>query len=218
MKILLVEDDPQLGDSLKVALEYEGYAVDWILRGDEVVSTLGFAHFDCLVMDVGLPGIDGFKALALLRQKKFDLPVLMLTARDTLADRVEGLDRGADDYLTKPFEIDELFARIRSLFRRSHGQVSEMIEAGELRFNARDRSVTFAGESVDLTARELAILETLLRNKGRFVTKARIEESMYSWGEEVSSNTAEVYISRLRKRFGSALIQTSRGIGYRIVE
>lgn len=218
MKILLVEDDPQLGDSLKAALEFEGYAVDWVLRGDEVVATLGYSHFDCVVMDVGLPGIDGFQALSRLRRKKYDLPVLMLTARDTLTDRVEGLDRGADDYLTKPFEIDELFARIRSLLRRSQGQMSEILEAGQLQFNANERTVTFAGDDVDLTARELVVLETLLRNKGRFVTKARLEESMYAWGEEASSNTAEVYISRLRKRFGSGLIQTSRGIGYRIAE
>ena len=160
----------------------------------------------------------GFQVVSQLRTEKYTLPVLMLTALDAVPDRVTGLDSGADDYLTKPFDVDELLARIRSLLRRSDGPIVATINSGDIAFNPVERSVNYQGHPLDLTAKELAILEILLRHKERFVTKSRLEEGIYGWGDEVSSNTVEVYISKLRKRFGSKRIQTMRGIGYRITE
>ncbi len=156
------------------------------------------------------------QVLRQLRHDKHQLPVLLLTARNELGDKVGGLDAGADDYLTKPFEIDELFARVRSLLRRGSRQSGNQLSASGISMDPTDRSVCWQGELVDLTARESAILEMLLRSAGRFVSRARLEEGIYAWGEEVGSNTVEVYVSRLRKRFGSELIQTMRGVGYRI--
>jgi two-component system response regulator QseB len=218
MKILLVEDDRQLGESLKTALVFEGYAVDWLERGDHVLPAVKVTPYDLIVLDVGLPVMNGFQVVSQLRTEKCALPVLMLTALDAVPDRIKGLDSGADDYLTKPFDIDELLARIRSLMRRSDGPVAATINCDDIEFNPVERSVNYQGKAIDLTAKELAILEILLRNKERFVTKSRLEEGIYGWGDEVSSNTVEVYISKLRKRFGSKRIQTMRGIGYRITE
>jgi DNA-binding response OmpR family regulator len=218
MRILLVEDDKQLGESLKTALVFEGYAVDWLERGDHVMPAVKVTPYDLIVLDVGLPIMNGFQVVSQLRTEKCLLPVLMLTALDAVPDRIKGLDSGADDYLTKPFDIDELSARIRSLMRRSDGPIVAVISCADIEFNPVERSVKHAGEAIDLTAKELAILEILLRNKERFVTKTRLEEGIYGWGDEVSSNTVEVYISKLRKRFGSKRIQTMRSIGYRITE
>lgn len=216
MRILLVEDDPQLGESLEAALRLEQYAVDWLRSGEPVCATLGATPYDLLILDLGLPGTPGMQVLRQLRADKHTLPVLLLTARNTLADKVDGLDSGADDYLAKPFEVDELFARIRSLLRRRTDQRSTRMEAAGITVDPAERLVEFDGEPVALTAREFAILEILVRNAGRFVSRARLEEGIYSWGEEVGSNTVEVYISRLRKRFGSHVIETMRGVGYRI--
>lgn len=216
MRILLVEDDPQLGESLEAALRLEQYAVDWLRRGEPVCATLGATPYDLLILDLGLPGTPGMQVLRQLRADKHTLPVLLLTARNTLADKVDGLDSGADDYLAKPFEVDELFARIRSLLRRRTDQRSTRMEAAGITVDPAERLVEFDGGPVALTAREFAILEILVRNAGRFVSRARLEEGIYSWGEEVGSNTVEVYISRLRKRFGSDVIETMRGVGYRI--
>lgn len=216
MRVLLVEDDLQLGESLETALRLEHYAVDWLRSGDAVRATLGATPYDLMVLDLGLPGVPGMQVLRQVRADKQDIPVLLLTARQTLADKVDGLDSGADDYLTKPFEIEELFARIRTLLRRKGGLRSQQLEAAGIALDPVDRVVTFAGEVLDLTAREYAILEILVRNAGRFVSRPRLEEGIYSWGEEVGSNTVEVYISRLRKRFGSSAIETMRGVGYRI--
>jgi two-component system response regulator QseB len=218
MRILLVEDDKQLGESLKTALVFEGYAVDWLERGDYVLPAVKVAPYDLIILDVGLPVMNGFQVVSQLRTEKYTLPVLMLTALDAVPDRITGLDSGADDYLTKPFDVDELLARIRSLLRRSDGPIVATINSGDIAFNPVERSVNYQGQPLDLTAKELAILEILLRNKERFVTKSRLEEGIYGWGDEVSSNTVEVYISKLRKRFGSKRIQTMRGIGYRITE
>lgn len=216
VRILLVEDDLQLGESLEAALRLEKYAVDWLHSGEPVRATLGSTPYDLMVLDLGLPGVPGMQVLRQLRADKHDLPVLLLTARNMLEDKVDGLDSGADDYLTKPFEMDELFARIRTLLRRSGERPSQQLEAGGITINPVDRVVSYEGEMLDLTAREYAILEILVRNAGRFVSRARLEEGIYSWGEEVGSNTVEVYISRLRKRFGSASIETMRGVGYRV--
>ncbi|MFT6310279.1 MAG: two-component system response regulator QseB [Porticoccus sp.] len=218
MRILLVEDDKPLGESLKTALVFEGYAVDWLERGDYVLPAVKVAPYDLIILDVGLPVMNGFQVVSQLRTEKYTLPVLILTALDAVPDRITGLDSGADDYLTKPFDVDELLARIRSLLRRSDGPIVATIDSGDIAFNPVERSVNYQGQPLDLTAKELAILEILLRNKERFVTKIRLEEGIYGWGDEVSSNTVEVYISKLRKRFGSKRIQTMRGIGYRITE
>ena len=216
MRVLLVEDDEQLGESLEAALRLEQYAVDWVRSGEPVRAALGATPYDLLILDLGLPGVPGMQVLRQLRADKHVLPVLLLTARNTLADKVDGLDSGADDYLTKPFEIDEMFARVRSLLRRKGDSKISRLEVAGISLDPGDRVVEFAGASLDLTAREFAILEILLRNAGRFVSRQRLEEGIYPTGEEVGSNTVEVYISRLRKRFGSSLIETMRGVGYRI--
>lgn len=194
----------------------ENYAVDWLQSGDAVRATLGATPYDLLILDLGLPGVPGMQVLRQLRADKHNLPVLVLTARNTLDDRVDGLDSGADDFLCKPFEMDELFARIRSLLRRRNDVTASTLRASGITIEPVDRVVSYQGEALDLTAREYAILEILVRNAGRFVSRARLEEGIYSWGEEVGSNTVEVYISRLRKRFGSETIETMRGVGYRI--
>lgn len=216
MRILLVEDDPQLGESLEAALKLEKYAVDWLRSGEPVRAALSATPYDLLILDLGLPGMPGMQVLRQLRADKRGLPVLLLTARATLADKVDGLDAGADDYLSKPFDIEELFARLRSLLRRKSDHRATALQAAGFRVDPVDRLVSFQGEAVTLTAREFAIIEILVRNGGRYVSRARLEEGIYSWGEEVGSNTVEVYISRLRKQFGGATIETMRGVGYRI--
>lgn len=217
MRILLVEDDQQLGESLEAALRLEGYAVDWLDSGEAVRAALGATPYDLLLLDLGLPGVPGMQVLRQLRADKHSLPVMILTARRTLGDKVDGLDAGADDYLTKPFEMDELFARLRSLLRRDGSHKSKELEAAGIVLDPVLRTVSFGGEALSLTAREFAILEILMRNAGRFVSRARLEEGIYSWGEEVGSNTIEVYVSRLRKYFGSDCIETMRGVGYRML-
>lgn len=216
MRILLVEDDLQLGESLEAALSLEQYAVDWLRNGEAVRATLGATPYDLLILDLGLPGVPGMQVLRQLRADKHNLPVLLLTARNTPEDKVDGLDSGADDYLTKPFDLDELFARLRSLLRRKGERSAVQLQAAGISIDAADRVVSYQDKVLDLTAREYAILEILVRNSGRFVSRARLEEGIYSWGEEVGSNTVEVYISRLRKLFGSQTIETMRGVGYRI--
>jgi DNA-binding response OmpR family regulator len=216
VRILLVEDDAQLGESLEAALRLEQYAVDWLRSGEPVRAALGSTPYDLLILDLGLPGVPGVQVLRQLRADKHSLPVLVLTARNTVADRVDGLDSGADDYLTKPFDILELFARVRALLRRKSEHKSTLLLAAGISLDPAERLVRFEGQPVDLTAREFAILEILMRNTGRYVSKARLEEGIYSWGEEVESNTVEVYISRLRKRFGGGAIETMRGVGYRV--
>ena len=216
MRILLVEDDKHLGESLRRALVLAQYACDWVNDGEQVLSVLNSTPFDLLVMDIGLPGRSGLEILREIRTQHIHIPVLLLTARDTVEDKVDGLDSGADDYLTKPFDLDELHARIRVLLRRYSVLDQNELLCGGLRLDCKVREVFQDGELVDLTATEPAILELLIRNCGHYVSTQRLEDSSYSWGREVESNTVQVYISRLRKRFGNEMIENKRGVGYRI--
>ena len=216
MRVLLVEDDYQLGESLKSALSIENYAVDLEIDGAKVIPMLEAGDYDMMVLDLGLPNISGDEILKILRADNDPIPVLVLTARNTTEAMIESLDLGADDYLTKPFDIDELFARLRSLIRRSTGRARPVLISGDVELEPKEKVVTHVGETVILTAKELAILEALMSRAGRFVSKSRLEESMYAWGDEIESNTVEVYISRLRKYFGREFIETLRSVGYRV--
>ncbi|MAT95261.1 MAG: DNA-binding response regulator [Halioglobus sp.] len=217
MRILLAEDDPQFGESLEEALTLEGYAVDRCLRGDSVLPALALAPYDALILDIGLPGSSGFAVLKQLRERGSLLPVLLLTARDAVSDRVKGLDLGADDYLGKPFAMDELFARLRSCLRRTAGASGPLLRAGELQLDLVSRELSCKGQRLTMPVKELAVLEVMMRNHGRFVPRARLEASIYNWDSQVGSNTVEVYISHLRKRLGSEAIETLRGVGYRLL-
>jgi len=214
MRVLLVEDDAQLGDGLRTALKQEGYAVDWAQDGEEGDLALRTEPYDIVVLDLGLPGQSGLEVLEQLRNRGSDVPVLILTARDTSKDRVAGLDKGADDYMVKPFNIDELCARIRSILRRAHGRAAPKLSAGALEMDVAGRTVELAGESVELSAKEFAVLLQLLENKGRVMSKSRLEEGMYDWESELESNAVEVYVHHLRKKLGKDLIRTIRGVGY----
>jgi len=214
MRVLLVEDDAQLGDGLRTALKQEGYAVDWAQDGEEGDLALRTEPYDIVVLDLGLPGQSGLEVLEQLRNRGSDVPVLILTARDTSKDRVAGLDKGADDYMVKPFNIDELCARIRSILRRAHGRAAPKLSAGALEMDVAGRTVELSGESVELSAKEFAVLLQLLENKGRVMSKSRLEEGMYDWESELESNAVEVYVHHLRKKLGKDLIRTIRGVGY----
>lgn len=216
MRILLAEDDRQLGESLHAALALEGYAVDWVTRGDEAQTAAGTTAYDALILDIGLPVRSGLQVLKALRESGAAVPVMMLTARDGVSERVAGLDLGADDYLGKPFDMDELFARLRSLLRRSAGVAGPALVAGDLEIRLQTREVLLRGQPLLLPAKQVAVLELLARSRGHFVPKARLEEGLYRWGEEVGSNTVEVYVSQLRKQLGADSIETLRGVGYRL--
>jgi len=216
VRILLVEDDYQLGDSLQAALTLENFAVDWEHDGANVASMLEMGEYDLMVLDLGLPNVPGIEILKNLRSTNDPLPVLILSAKDTVDDRVLGLNTGADDYLTKPFAMDELCARIRSLIRRRQEHVQPVFEVDNVILDPTDRTVTQDGKLVEMTAKEFALLEMLMISPGRFVSKNRLLEGLYSWDNNIESNTLEVYISRLRKSFGKEFIETFRGMGYRV--
>ena len=216
MRILLVEDDAALGQATQAALRLEGYAVDWLRDGQHADDALRSDTFDAVVLDLGLPRKDGLDVLSSLRARGDFTPVLCLTARDTLQDRVTGLDRGADDYLVKPFDLDELNARLRALMRRSAGRAVNWVECGTLRMDVSGHQVQLGEQAIDLSAREFAILQTLLESAGRVVTRERLEDTLYGWDQEITSNALEVHIHHLRKKLGSEWIQTIRGAGYRL--
>ncbi len=216
MRILLVEDDPQLGDGLSVGLRQAGFAVDWLQDGRAADHALQSESFDLVVLDLGLPGIDGMQVLQAARQRGLRAPVLVLTARDATGDKIAGLDAGADDYLVKPVDLDELAARLRALLRRSAGRAAPVLQRGDLQLDPAARSVSLAGQPIDLPAREFALLQLLLENAGRVLSRSQIEQSLYGWREEPDSNALEVHIHHLRKKLGSELIRTLRGVGYTI--
>ncbi|MGB3072065.1 MAG: response regulator [Ottowia sp.] len=216
MRILLAEDDTMIGEVVLDALRAEGWAVDWVKDGGMAETALATAHYDLLLLDLGLPRKDGLEVLRALRARKQRLPVLIATARDAVAQRVEGLDAGADDYIVKPYDLDELLARIRALLRRADGRAEPVYEWGDVAINPATREVTLAGQPVSLSAREWAVLEPLLARPGRVLSRAQLEEKLYSWRDDISSNAVEVYIHGVRKKLGAGLIENQRGLGYRV--
>jgi DNA-binding response OmpR family regulator len=216
MRILLVEDDPQLGDGLTVGLRQAGFAIDWVKDGAMAARVMETETFDLIVLDLGLPQLSGMEVLKRVRNRGLSLPVLILTARDTTADKVAGLDAGADDYLIKPIDLDELAARIRAIARRAAGRAQPVLRHGALALDPASRHVTVADAQVDLSAREFSVLHALLENAGRVMTRAQLESSIYGWRDEPDSNALEVHIHHLRKKLGADFIQTLRGVGYMI--
>ena len=216
MRLLLVEDDAQLGESLETALKRGNFAVDWERDGTHIASQVEIGSYDAVVLDLGLPGKSGLEILGELRTAGDLTPVLILTARDTLQDKLSGFETGADDYLTKPFEIEELLVRLRALIRRNSKVADLVIQCGDVKLAPDQRLAWLRDEEIELTATELALLEILMRNAGTFVSKHRIYEGLYDWDKEVDSSVLHVYISRLRKLFGAEFIETLRGVGYRV--
>ncbi|MFY9722728.1 MAG: response regulator [Azonexus sp.] len=216
MRILLVEDDPELGDGLTIGLRQAGFAVDWLKDGNSADHALQSETFDLVVLDLGLPRLSGMEVLSRARSRRQTLPVLILTARDATGDKVVGLDAGADDYLVKPVDLDELTARIRALTRRSAGRAAPLLTHGEITLDPAAHCVTLAGQAVELSSREFSLLQMLLENAGRVLTRTQLEQSLYGWRDEPDSNALEVHIHHLRRKLGSDLIRTLRGVGYTI--
>lgn len=214
MRILLAEDDALLGDGLRAGLRQQGYQVDWVRDGEAAERELRGQPYAAAVLDLGLPRKDGMDVLAAIRRAGLTLPVLVLTARDALPDRIRGLDVGADDYVIKPVDLHELAARLRALVRRAHGQPQERLTAQGVVLDPAARSVYRAGELIALSHREFDLLHALMLNAGRVMSREQLEQQMYSWGQEVESNTVEVHIHHLRRKLGPELIQTVRGVGY----
>ena len=216
MRLLLVEDDELLGKGLKSGLAQAGYQVEWLQDGTHASQALLNEKFDLVVLDLMLPGESGISVLTKARKAGNDTPILLLTARDAISDRVEGLDHGADDYLTKPFDLDELCARLRAIQRRNSGRAEPVIQHGNITLDPAAHRVLKDGEPVNLSGREFALLHYLLENAGRAISRTRLEETLYGWDGEVESNSLEVFIHHIRKKLGSDLIRTIRGVGYMI--
>jgi two-component system OmpR family response regulator/two-component system response regulator QseB len=218
MRLLLVEDDEILGDGLVEGLKMEGYAVDWLTNGKLADEALKTNSYELIVLDLNLPDMEGMEILKALRGRKDETPVMVLTAKDTVPDRVLGLDSGADDFVIKPFELDEVCARLRALARRNEGRSVPNIEYKGIVLDPASHQVTWNDEKVDLSQKEFEILSFLMSNIGRVISRARLEESMYSWDSDVESNTVEVHIHHLRKKLEPSIIRTVRGVGYIIDE
>ncbi|MEM5429519.1 response regulator transcription factor [Cupriavidus oxalaticus] len=219
MRVLLVEDDAMIGDSVRQALRQEGFTVDWVRDGEAGLAAAtssqdGEACYDLVLLDLGLPRRSGLDVLRALRTRGVPTPVLILTARDAVADRVAGLNAGADDYLVKPFDLQELAARMHALARRAAGRAEPLVTYGEIVLNPSTREVTHRGEPVRLSAREFALLSALMSRPGKVWSVPQLQERLYGWDDEVGSNTVEVYIHALRKKLGAALIRNIRGVGY----
>src|SRR5574343_1285990 len=216
MRILLVEDDPELGDGLTIGLRQAGFAVDWLRDGHSADQALQTEIFDFVVLDLGLPRLTGMEVLHRARSRGLTVPILILTARDATGDKVSGLDAGADDYLVKPIDLDELTARVRALTRRSAGRAAPLLTHGELSIDPAAHRVTLARQEIELSSREFSLLQQLLENAGRVLTRSQLEQSIYGWRDEPDSNALEVHIHHLRKKLGSELIRTLRGVGYTV--
>lgn len=214
MRVLLAEDDHLLGQGIRAGLIQEGYAVDWVYDGQTARSALMAEPYDLLVLDIGLPQHSGLEVLKYIRSMGNNIPTVILTARDTVQDRILGLDSGADDYLIKPFDLDELCARLRALSRRLSGRSTPIITHGDITIDPAAHLIHKGTTRIDLTPREYALLITLVEHAGKVQSRTRLEESLYPWHEEVESNTIEVHIHHLRKKLGNELIRTIRGIGY----
>lgn len=214
MRILLVEDDRMIGDALRLALRHEGWTVDWVRDGEAARQSLATESFDLVLLDLGLPGLDGLAVLRGLRTRHDRTPVIVLTARDALADRVAGLDSGADDYVVKPVEVEELSARMRAVLRRHTGHAEPVLSCGDVTLDPATKQVMCKGEPVLLSAREYALLEALMLRPGAILSRAQLEDRLYGWGDAVESNAISVYIHQLRRKLGADFIRNIRGVGY----
>ncbi len=216
MRILLVEDEPNLGEAVREHIVADSHAVDWFKRIDEAEDALATTSYELVLLDLHLPDGRGLDLLKRLRGNNDTTPVIIITARDQISDRIEGLNEGADDYLVKPFNLDELSARVQAVARRYSGHPNPLFKVGQVEINQASHVVRVGGKTVDLTSREWALLDQFLRHTQAVVSKSQLEDALYAFGSEVESNTVEVYISRLRKKLGRDIIQTVRGIGYRL--
>jgi DNA-binding response OmpR family regulator len=216
VRLLLVEDDAMIGEAIRAGLKREGFAVDWVRDATSAARVLPNEPFALLLLDLGLPGSDGLQLLQTLRGRGVSLPVLIITARDAVSDRVAGLDAGADDYLIKPFDLDELAARIRALLRRKSGRPAPLLEHQGVVLDPAGHRVTLQGAEVMLSPREFTLLQLLMERPGTILSRAQLEERLYGWGEEVESNAVEVHIHGLRRKLGAQFILTVRGVGYRL--
>ena len=217
MRLLLVEDDRLIGRGVQESLRDEGYAIDWVRTGPDALEQAASGVHDLVILDLGLPGIDGIEVLKRLRARKDDVPILILSARDAPASRVTGLDAGADDYLVKPFDLNELSARIRALLRRRSGRSDAVILHRGVSLNPATRHVSLHGHDVTLPAREFHLLHALLERPGAVLSREQLREKLYAWGDEIESNTIEVFVHSLRKRLGADYIVTVRGVGYAVI-
>ena len=218
MRILLIEDDALLGDAIQAGLRQAGYAVDWMKDGVSADQALATEAYAAAVLDLGLPRMSGLEVLRRLRNRQGTIPVLILTAMDTVDDRIKGLDAGADDYLAKPFDMGELSARVRALIRRASGKPVPTLRIAGVELEPAAHRVRYLDRSIDLPGKEFAVLHALMLNAGRVLSRAQIEEQLYAWGEEVESNAVEVYIHHLRRKLFPDLIETIRGVGYLIAD
>ena len=214
MRILIVEDDNLLGDGIRAGLSQNGYAADWVEDGEAAETAMMTNEYELVVLDLGLPKRSGLEVLKRMRAREVDTPVIILTAQDSVEDRINGLDSGADDYLTKPFDLEELTARLRALLRRRGGRSTPVIEHENITVDPASHTVTQDDKPVDISPREFTILLLLLENKNKVLSRSRLEEGLYAWNDEVESNTVEVHIHHLRKKLGAKLIRTIRGVGY----
>ncbi|HCU41419.1 MAG TPA: DNA-binding response regulator [Acinetobacter nosocomialis] len=216
MRILLAEDDRSQAESIQSWLELDGYQVDWVERGDYALTAIEQHDYDCILLDRGLPQLAGEKVLTTIRYKQKNVPVIFITARDSIHDRVEGLDLGANDYLIKPFSLEELSARIRAQLRNQTLSQQSILIWGDLHLDTQAKVVSLAGNPIDLTAKEFQILRKLMVHPEHIITRDQLEEALYAWGDEIESNAIEVFIYKLRKKIGSSTIKTIRGLGYRM--
>ena len=216
MRLLLAEDDPMIGQAVRAGLNQQGFAVDWVQDGGAAEHALGVGTYDLCLLDLGLPRKEGLQVLKGLRQRGSALPVVIMTARDAITDRVQGLDAGADDYVVKPFELSELAARIRAVLRRREGRASPVMEHLDVTLDTATHEVRRDDHDIQLSAREFSLLQALMEHPGRILSRAQIEERLYGWNEEVGSNVVEVHIHSLRRKLGADFVLNVRGVGYRV--